>query len=172
MPFSAIAAMEVGSWSSKDSANAKFIAELSSFDDSRNDDGPLVLQLGQDEDRGERVEGAEDDQLLHVHSPVDERDQVALLSVQVEAIEIREEVGAQLRDGLQSARVGQERAGDAVADDLEVAAKREVVGIDLPGLDELGVGVPLAVLREGLADQPRSIRSGRRNGGDGHSARL
>ena len=97
----------------------------------RHRDGALVLELGQDEERRELIEGAEDHQLLQVQAAVDERDQIAFLRIEVEAVEVRQELGASASDRLQAARMGQEIADDGVADDLDIPAQRQVIWISL-----------------------------------------
>ena len=120
-------------------------------------DRPLILELGEDEDRRERVERAEDDELLHVHAPVDERDEVALLRVQIETVEVREELGRQLRDCVLAFRMGQKFTDDRVADDLDVTAEREVVRVGETGLVQLLVGVPESVLPDRLGNEPGPV---------------
>src|SRR5947209_6761258 len=90
------------------------------FRSCRYGDGPLLFQLGQGEEGGERIERAQNQQLLQVEAPVDERDEVALLRAQVEPVEVGQELGAELRYGLHPLRVGQEVAHDVVADDLRI----------------------------------------------------
>src|SRR4028119_697313 len=117
--------MEVGNWSSSD--NAKFMRAPSFIAAAslRNQNRTLVLELGQDEDGREGVERAEDHQLLHVQPSVDERDQIPLLRIEVEALEIREELRTHLRYGVHAAGVRQKVAHDGVAHDLHVAAQRQ-----------------------------------------------
>src|SRR3989442_10118493 len=101
---------------------------------------PLMLQLGEIEKRRERIERAENEQLLQGQPAVDQRNQVALLGAEVEAIEVREELGGQLRHGQQAAGMSEQIADDRVADDFRVAAQRKVIRIRGPSLHEFLIG--------------------------------
>src|ERR1700742_4535752 len=101
-------------------------------------DGALVLELCEVEQRGELVERTQDQQLLQVEPAVDERDEIAFLRAEIEAVEVREELGGELRNRLHPFGVREKIADDRVADDLAIAAQRQVVGIGGTGFDELG----------------------------------
>src|SRR5207245_5601163 len=78
-------------------------------------DGALLLKLRQIEKRRKRIEWAEHDQLLQVEPAINQGDEIALLGGQIEAIEVRQKLGAELRNGLHSLRNRQEVAHDRVA---------------------------------------------------------
>src|SRR5438552_4757707 len=105
-----------------------------------------MLQLGEIEKRREWIERAENEQLLQGQPAVDQRNEVALLGAEVEAIEVREELGGQLRHGQQAAGMSEQIADDRVADDFRVAAQRKVIRIRGPSLHEFLIGVPGPVL--------------------------
>src|SRR6185436_2021026 len=134
-------------------------------------DGPLLLEPGQTEDRVEGIEGAEDQQFLHVEPAVDQGDQIAFLGVEVEAVEVGHELGAQARHGLQSLRMSEKIAHDGVAEDLDVAPQREVARVYAGGLQELRPGMPCAMLFERLTDEPAPVAVRRGDRVCGHAAR-
>src|ERR1051325_11531357 len=119
-------------------------------------------------ERVEGIERREDQQLLQVEPAVDERDEVPLLRAQVEAVEVRQELGAEARHGLHPPRIADELAHDGVAHDFDVAAQRQIVGVGIARLDELQVGVPGAVLPERIGHEAAPLRAGGSNGERGH----
>src|SRR2546423_13823167 len=68
-------------------------------------DRALVQELRKIEQRCERIEGTEHQELLQIEASVDERDEVALLRREVEAVEVCQEVRAQLRHDLNPFRM-------------------------------------------------------------------
>ena len=62
-------------------------------------------------------------QLLQVEPSVDEGNEITLLGVQIEPVEVRHELGAQLRHELHAARLREEIPDDDVPGELDIAAK-------------------------------------------------
>src|ERR1043165_5951403 len=123
-------------------------------------------------ERVEGIEGGEDEELLQVEPAVDQRHEIALLRAQVEAAEVRQELGAEARHGLHPPRIADEAPHGGVAHDLDVAAQRQVLGIGIARLDELQVRVPGAVLLERVGHEAAPLRAGGSNGERGHAGRI